>query len=122
MFFFNNFWNVLQRWRLAKVVGYAIGPAGEKIGYNKFCEYFDFRAKQYEDGEITKYHLNIIAKQFDNFKIVTDVKIVKDLCNSYFLMVHLGVIKITITEWDNLPLTKLMQHYEVYQELSKQQK
>jgi hypothetical protein len=109
----------LQKWGLFETQGTTKGQIGEKLNYSKFLDYYEAAQKAYDECKITQHHLEIVLQKFNDFKVVSNLSIIEELCQNYYGMIHLGVVKITMTEWKNCPINELMQHYEVYKSLSK---
>jgi len=109
----------LQRWGLFKTQGTTKGQIRENLNYLQFLDYYKAVQEAYERCEITFDHLEIVLKKFNDFKIVSNMSIIAELYQNYFIMVHSGVLRITITEWKACTISELIEHYEVYKILSK---
>jgi hypothetical protein len=109
----------LQRWRLLEVQGSSRGQVNERLNYSQFIDYCTEVKKEYDQCRITKHSLEMVLQQFDDFKIVSNFSIIDELLNNYLLMIHTGMVKITITEWKDCPITELMEHYSYYKYMSK---
>ena len=77
-------------------------------------------AKNKRDIQKIIIKINALEKTIiDDFKIVSNFSIIDELLNNYLLMIHTGIVKITITEWKDCPITELMEHYSYYKYMSK---
>lgn len=109
----------MQRWGLLEVQGVTRGEINEKLNYSQFLDYFDKIKQAYDECKITKHSLDMVLKKFEDFKLVSNFSIVDKLLKEYYLMIHTNIIKITITEWKECPITELIQHYNYYKYMSK---